>query len=982
MSALNAFMSNLFPPTGRHDVNEKSDQKNQAQRRQPDMETAPQGELASAQLDALLMDETGRPLSLPRGKPVTEQSLRSAYRRAPSFASRLPWVEYLPESECFLLEDGVSVGIVAEVFPVPTEGRSEEALESVRDTVCAALQDCLPESDHHPWVLQFYVRDDTDYRPDMERLRAYARPGLLDTQFTQAWLESMEAHLRAIAKPGGLFEDDRVTQTQWRGQTRRTRMVLYRRLGNSKAKMGDRKRSSSPEDAVNQVYDRLVTSLQPAGLTFRRYDGRGFHRWMMPRFNPRPRIAKDDPQKFYDMFDYPKEEGALPQYDLAEGLLASSPFGDVDKGLWYFDDMPHAVVPVEEMRQVPKIGHITGEVTRTNGRSGGTISNALMDLLPEGTEACLTLVATPQEPLEDHIDKLRQKAVGGTVQAQKVREDCDKARSYLGDDHKLYQSSLVFYVHGSDEVELERRFLDLTTRLTSAQLKPVDPEDEVAALNSYLRWLPMAYDPQMDRSGWYTQMNFVQHVANLTPLFGRAKGTGNPGISFFNRGGGSFNFDPLNLDDRAANAHMLIFGPTGAGKSATLNGILSQVMAIHRPRLFVIEVGNSFGMLGDYFKRQGMSVNKVRLAPGSGACLPPFSEAHRLLDAEMEAARLKRDQEDHNPYEEASVDTLVKDADGEKDDDERDLMGEMEIAARLMITGGDPKEEAQFRRSDRRMVRDAIYRAARTATAEGRTCLTQDVRQAFRDIGNDMELPESARHRAYEMGESLGLFVDGFDGEVFNRDGEAFPECDVTIIDLAHYAREGYEAQLALAVISITNMITNLAEREQFSGRPIVQAVDESHIVTVNPLLSPFFVKVGKMGRKLSHWLWFATQNLEDFPDAAEKLLNMVEWWVCLTMPPDEVDQVARFKSLSDAQRQLMLSASKVNKKYTEGVVLSTRLEALFRVVPPSLYLALAGTEGDEKAERDRIMKELNCSELDAAIEIARRLDEKRGIAN
>ena len=57
-------------------------------------------------------------------------------------------------------------------------------------------------------------------------------------------------------------------------------------------------------------------------------------------------------------------------------------------------------------------------------------------------------------------------------------------------------------------------------------------------------------------------------------------------------------------------------------------------------------------------------------------------------------------------------------------------------------------------------------------------------------------------------------------------------------------------------------------------------------------------------------------------------------------------------------------------------MVLGGRLESLFRVVPPSLYLALAGTEGEEKAERRRIMQEAGCSELDAAIEIARRLDE------
>ena len=45
------------------------------------------------------------------------------------------------------------------------------------------------------------------------------------------------------------------------------------------------------------------------------------------------------------------------------------------------------------------------------------------------------------------------------------------------------------------------------------------------------------------------------------------------------------------------------------------------------------------------------------------------------------------------------------------------------------------------------------------------------------------------------MGDALGLFCDGFAGEVFNRDGDIWPETDVTLVDLAHFAREGYEAR-------------------------------------------------------------------------------------------------------------------------------------------------------------------------------------------
>ncbi|ENO7364412.1 hypothetical protein ACB425_004100, partial [Proteus mirabilis] len=86
----------------------------------------------------------------------------------------------------------------------------------------------------------------------------------------------------------------------------------------------------------------------------------------------------------------------------------------------------------------------------------------------------------------------------------------------------------------------------------------------------------------------------------------------------------------------------------------------------------------------------------------------------------------------------------------------------------------------------------------------------------------------------------------------------------------------------------------------QYRARDINFVVDEAHIVTVNPLLSPYVTKVVKMWRKLGAWLWLATQNLDDYPDCAEKMLNMAEWWVCLTMPQKEVEAIARFKTLSE----------------------------------------------------------------------------------
>ena len=226
------------------------------------------------------------------------------------------------------------------------------------------------------------------------------------------------------------------------------------------------------------------------------------------------------------------------------------------------------------------------------------------------------------------------------------------------------------------------------------------------------------------------------------------------------------------------------------------------------------------------------------------------------------------------------------------------------------------------------------------------------------------------------------MYTHAFNGEVFNSAGTPWQEADVTIIDLATFAREGYEANLAIAVISCLNRINHIAERDQFTDREIVVTIDEAHVITTNPLLAPFLVKIVKMWRKLGAWLWSATQNMEDYPAAAKKMLNMVEWWLCLVMPKEEVEALGEYRQLDDGQRAMLLSASKAPGKYTEGVLMTERHEYLARNVPPSLMLALAQTEKHEKATRNALMREHGCSELEAALKVAEQIDRARGIGH
>lgn len=392
---------------------------------------------------------------------MTRQDEAKIYHASPSIIDYLPWVEFLDEEECLLLEDGISVGAVYDVTPVATEGRTNDRLEQIRDTVEDALQDSFDEYDENPWVVQFFCQDEDDAEAYLDHLRGYVKPHAQRTVFTEAWLGEMARHIRSISRPEGLFTDALITGQPWRGQQRRTRMVIY-------------------------------------------------------------------------------------------------------------------------------------------------------------------------------------------------------------------------------------------------------------------RWL---------------------------------------------------------------------------GKSASRK-------------------------------------------PGSGVSLPPFADAHKLVEEGLAA----------HAVDESDLPDIDADSDGEgEDEDKRDILGEMEISARMMITGGDPKEEAEMKRADRAMIREALLMAAHATYKVGRQMLPSDLQKALYSIaGDDSDEGQNVRNaqrkaKAAEMAESLGMFTQegSFEAELFNREGELWPEADVTLVDLGHLAREGYEAQMALTMVSMTNMINNIAERDQYLGRDIVFAVDEAHIVTVNPLLSP-----------------------------------------------------------------------------------------------------------------------------------------------
>ncbi|MCY3803031.1 MAG: conjugative transfer ATPase [Gammaproteobacteria bacterium] len=876
--------------------------------------------------------------------PVPVSAEKALYVRPASFTDLLPWVEYDANSATFLLEDGHSLGVLLELTAAGTEARTEAYMEALRDAVQTALTEALPEVDEGSWILQVYLQDEPSLGEFANRLNAYPKDEVRESTYTRAHLEMFRAHLSRITKEGGLFEDTAVTGGHWRGQVRRVRATLYRRSTS---------RTAVPHaqtlEALEDVISKFMASLVSAGIRARRCGGYDLYAWLLRWFNPSPEIACGDAERLLELAPYPGDEALPFGHDLAERLTLSMPQSDAD-GLWWFDGLAHTVVSVQGLRRAPDIGHMSAE------RGAGDHVFALFDRLPEHTVMALTLVVRAQDRVRDHIAGVRRAAVGDSAESTLTREAGEEAERAMAKGDKLYPVSLAFYVRAQDRKALRATVNRLNAQLLPNGLQPIAAEADLLAQDAYLRNLPMAYNEALDKTRKRSRLMFSSHAANLLPVYGRSRGTDHPGLVFFNRGAEPLAFDPLHPNDRKKNAHMLILGPTGAGKSALLVYLLQQMTAMYRPRIFIIEAGGSFTLLAQHFEAHGVSVNSVILSPDRDVSLPPFADALRVL-----APREKL-----TPGEGAQERSSMSG---------RDVLGEMEIAARVMITGGDAGEDARMSRADRLLIRNAILHAAQTVQAAGREqVITEDVVEALHAIARDPDLAEARRARASEMGDGMALFCSGLAGHFFNRTGTAWPEADVTVLEMGILAREGYEDQLTVAYISIMSHINDLVEHHQHDERATLVVTDEGHIITTNPLLARYVVKITKMWRKLGAWFWIATQNLEDFPDASRKMLNMMEWWLCLVMPKEEVEQIARFRELSEVQRSLLLSARKEPGKYVEGVVLSDKLEALFRNVPPALTLALAMTEKHEKAERAAIMRECGCSELEAVYRIAERI--------
>ena len=604
-----------------------------------------------------------------------------------------------------LLRNLSNVGRLFELVPAGVEGQSDAYLQTLFNKVTPTFSNVIPENDKHTWFLQFFLEDEASLDAVYKHLQNYIVSRSATSRFTQNWLAHLKAHLEQAGQPNGLFFDKQVSGGIWRARIRRVRLCLWC------------DGEDEDGDAIGAVSEKLKNAFMQANIKLMPAAPADLCRWLTRWFAPAstediktPTSSQQRARVGFGLLD--DDMG-----DLAARACQGVYPGSDAYGNWYFRKQATRFLCFDSLTDEPDIGVLTAE------QKVGTQRRVLWDNMPPGTTLSLTVQFCSQAEIAEHIQQLIENSKGGTSEANAKNAMARRAQDYMASGHKLYRVYGGVFVRGEHLEQLKSNAIQATSILDAHGLRVVPPQYDLIAQDCFLRALPFSYDRVHDARPYIrrSRLWFGDHIQRTVPIWGRSTGTGNPGFLFWNRGAEPLSFDILNPEDRKRNAHLLMLGPTGSGKTATLIYMLLQIIAVHRPRLFIITALPAFGLFAEYLQSLDVVVNYVRIGEAN-VSLPPFAQAHKLL------ARQNRD---------------VLDISDEKNTAERDQLAEMESIARLMITGGDVREEGDLRRADMNMIRRAIINAAEIADRQNRQTKTADVVHAMRTLATQSPQPKT-----------------------------------------------------------------------------------------------------------------------------------------------------------------------------------------------------------------------------------------------
>ncbi|KTD25131.1 conjugative transfer ATPase [Legionella maceachernii] len=888
---------------------------------------------------------------------VKEKEIQKGYADPlPSFADQFAVVDFNEQEQVFLFADGKSFGSGFELGDIPAEAAAPEYLQAVFKKIRDTFASVVPLYPVDPWVMQMFVQDEYCLDSVLTHVRNQVPSNLRDRSLTQDYLQRLQDLYRKMTQPQGLFLDPK-TGSPYRGRRRRIRVLFYRQLQQS---------NLSRELALQEhqeILSQIESKLRSPGLELKRMGGEDYYQWWVRWFNPKSAA------QLLDQYPYPDP---LPAgFNLTQNTLFLPPESD-DKG-FIFEGVKQRILYVDGLKEAPVIGLVSRERQQANPKH----RYALLDTLPQGSIYTIQVVFSHDATLDAHLTRLEKGIVGTSLKPQEVRDDIKTARNELSTGNRLYWVNQAVFYQAKDDQEALNIEKQLHSIFNEAKMPLIDSVYDIHPLNSWLNALPFNFNPHYARKYLcFDRLMYATELAALLPVYGRNQGARHlPCFPFFNRLGEPVFFDLLHHDFISQNSHCAIFANSGGGKSVLIGWMIQSLLAMKNARIVLFEMGNSFDRMLMHCQKHGLQARQLLLSNQKDKAIPlnPFCDAYKALPEISEQSNTvalalqKLKEEQSLPASKEELDCQ---------NESRSYLAELALALRTMITEANVREEENFTLADETLLieilSDAIYKSAQNGIPQ---MLTEHVLEAFEQRITSETIPRK-KERLQDMADRLKSYViNSSKARFFNVPTEPLDDFDIFHIDIS--AIKDDRGKLALVMVSLLPRILAMAERTQNDPRPMFLIIDEAHLQFEIDVIVSYATLIAKVARKLGLWLIPLTQNIADMSSAkATKILSLIETWIALGLDENELANIKKFKTLTPQQEALIRDIDSQKGLYSEAVLLGSRYQGLFRVIPPRYLLALLMTEKNEKAARNELEKEHGV--LDAAEIMAKKLEQPK----
>ncbi|MBS9781970.1 MAG: conjugative transfer ATPase [Gammaproteobacteria bacterium] len=882
-----------------------------------------------------------------------------------------PVVDYLDDEQVYLFDDYINVAKVFEVNTRYMSAKSEKSLDDFNSAIALALNS-LPADDSNPYVVQiFATKQAIDNIGDT--LEQSINPQWRDDPLTQSVVELIRKQSDMLTHDKGIFPDSRMQgDVGWRVGEQKVYLVVYRKRSKSEW----HKSKKTPAQQIEHDLTSFYTAMQSAGLSLSPLLPHQLVNWLSPFFGNEKRWTPQSMQ----------EARELASSDIGQLIFSEQPryyhnhSEDNERGIWQFGRKWSRYITLGGIEKCPRSGAITLGEQQVDG-SSLSLTASFFEKLPVGSMMTYTLIPQTDAQMKFEMSLVANKAADTVSrEADYANEQAHTAyEEMMRNNEKIFYTQLGIYL-SADRLEtlLDHTETAISEVRSLRMIQIVDPQWDLFPQHSYIKALPCVYDFKNDRNATLrARKTYTSHIASLLPFFGNKSGGVNPCYIMYSRTGEPFYLNPFHPNDKDRVSHEVFFGPTGSGKSATVNYMTMMSSAVNNPRTFLFDYGGSFKLLADYFESKGKRVKRINFTRNSKDVVAPFFETEKAL-LEVEQAKTIN----AGTFNDGSADENSDASDEEENEEEiRTYLGEMESILRVMLTGGNDTANKNLTQTELSQLSQALARGLEMSVEQGephaRPVHMADAMKELADEQRDNGMMDIAKS-LYEKEAALRRWTQGLHGILFNRTATGLdPSYDLTVIEIGNLAKT--PDMMAVAGLSAIYNITAMAEELQYDGRSIEVKIDEAHLWAKIPMLIDGLIVGAKVFRKLKTWLCIITQDVSDFVGDTAKILTNAEFWHLMKMSVKEIKQATEILSLDEEVQHLIKFPKKESGRFVEGVSISEKYpDTLVRYVLPPLMLALAQTEGVEKEARLQMMKEYKCSELEAVYHIAEQIEQKQ----